>query len=347
MRICLIAGPSVPVPPPAYGGTEAVVDTLARGLQAAGHDVLLVASGDSTCPVETSWCFERAVGVGVGGAGVELRQVVHGYDAARAWAADVVHDHTLVGPLYAQQFDDLAVVTTNHGPFDAPELGAVYRSVVHRVPIIAISRHQAAAAGAPPVCAVIHHGVDVGQFPVGNGTGGYAVFLGRMTAEKGVHVAAQIAREASVALRIAAKMHEPHEVEYFHTCVEPMLGGGIEYVGELGCDDKLALLGEAFCILNPIQWPEPFGMVMVEALACGTPVLATPRGAVPEIVDDARTGFVADEHDLVRRLADAPALDRAECRLSVEERFSRERLVRDHLCVYERALGEPELRRIA
>jgi glycosyltransferase involved in cell wall biosynthesis len=347
MRICLIAGPSVPVPPPAYGGTEAVLDTLARGLRAAGHDVLLVATGDSTCPVETSWCFDHAVGVGMGGAGVELRQVVHGYDAARAWSAEIVHDHTLVGPLYSRQFEDVAVVTTNHGPFDAPELGAVYRSVADRVPIIAISHHQAAARAAPPVRAVIHHGVDVGRFPVGDGAGGYAAFLGRMTAEKGVHVAAQLARDAGVRLRIAAKMREPHEIEYFHARVEPLLGDGVEYVGEVGGDDKLALLRDAYCILNPIQWPEPFGMVMVEALACGTPVLATPRGAVPEIVDDARTGFVACEHDLAPRLADAHALDRATCRLSVEERFSTERLIRDHLFVYESVVSEPELRRIA
>ena len=185
MRIMIVAPPWLPVPPPAYGGTETVLDGLARGLKAAGQDVLLYTTGESTCPVERSWVFERAIGVGLGGAAAEIRHVVHAYAAAHE--VDVVHDHTLIGPLYSERFPRLPVVTTNHGPFES-DLIDLYRIVADRVPIIAISHHQASTAGDVPIAAVIHHGVDPAEFPVGDGTGGYALFLGRMNPGKGAHV---------------------------------------------------------------------------------------------------------------------------------------------------------------
>jgi glycosyltransferase involved in cell wall biosynthesis len=339
MRIALVASPWVPVPPPAYGGTEAVLDTLAQGLQAAGHDVLLYATGDSTCPVTTAWTYDTARGIGAGGGcAVELRHVIDAYDAARAWGADVVHDHTLVGPVYAERFDGLTVVTTNHGPFDA-ELAAMYRTVADWVAVVAISHHQASTAPGIPIAAVIHHGLDLARFPAGAGDGGYALFLGRMNPDKGVHTAARVARAAGVPLRIAAKMREPAERDYFAQRVRPLLGGDIEYVGEVGGVDKLELLAGAACLLNPIAWPEPFGMVMIEALACGTPVVATPCGAAPEIVDDGITGYLRRGEDALSAVvAQAPGLDRDACRQAVKERFSATRMVEDHLALYDRAL---------
>jgi len=333
VRIAIVAPPWVPVPPPAYGGTEAVLDTLARGLIAAGHDVLLYATGDSECVVPRAWTYDTAAGFRYGGVATELRHVVDAYDAVRD--ADVVHDHTLVGPLYATRFPNVAVVTTNHGPF-THELAALYRAVAPRVPVIAISHDQAQRARGVPIAAVIHHGLDVDRFPVGDGRGGYALFLGRMSPDKGVHTAAAAARAAGMPLRIAAKMREPAEHEYFRACVEPLLGGDVEYVGEVGGSDKLALLGGASCLLNPIAWCEPFGMVMIEALACGTPVVATNRGAATEIVRDGCTGFVVDDgDDLVTALYRVADLDRAACRRDVEERFSAQRFVADHVALYE------------
>lgn len=158
MRIVLIAPPWLAVPPPAYGGTEGVLDVLARGLHRAGHDVLLFTTGDSTCPVPRDSVLPRAIGVGAGGSATELRHVIHAYRAAQG--ADVVHDHTLIGPVYADRFGDLTVVTTNHGPFQS-ELGDYYRAIGDRTPIIAISHHQASTAVGTPVAAVIHHGVDL------------------------------------------------------------------------------------------------------------------------------------------------------------------------------------------
>lgn len=344
MRICLLAPPWVPIPPPAYGGTEEVIDLLARGLARAGCDVLLVASGDSTCPVERSSTFDVAPGVdlGLGAVPAELRQVIAGYTAAEAWGADLVHDHTLTGPLYGHCRSDLPVVTTNHGPFTGSDLEPVLDALARLVPVIAISEHHASTAGDTPVAAVIRHGVDVDGFAVGDGDGdgGYAAFLGRMHPDKGVDTACRVARRAGVPLKIAAKMREGHEQRWFDEVVRPLLGGGIEYIGELGPDEKAALLGAATALLNPIDWPEPFGMVMVESLACGTPVVARPFGAAPELVDDGVTGFLREtEEELADALVAAADLDRKACRQAAEERFSSDRMVAEHLELYETLLA--------
>jgi glycosyltransferase involved in cell wall biosynthesis len=340
VRIAILAPPHVPVPPPAYGGTEAVLHGLACGLQTAGHDVVVVTTGDASCPVRTSWCFEEAVGVGMGGPIEELKQVVHGYQHAEEWGADIVHDHTLVGPLYALSGTALPVVTTNHGPFTAPELASLYEAVSRRVGIIAISHHQASMASpATPIAAVIHHGIAVDE-QFGDGHGGYALFLGRMHPTKGVETAIRIARRAGVRLVIAAKMREAAEIAYFEREVEPHLGPEIEFVGEVGGEQKAALLRDAAALLNPIAWHEPFGMVMIEALAAGTPVVATPMGSVPEIVDDGVTGFVrASERDLAVSLLRAGELDRGACHRAARQRFSLERMVADHVALYERVAG--------
>jgi glycosyltransferase involved in cell wall biosynthesis len=337
LRIAIVAPPWLPVPPPAYGGTENVLDALARGLQRAGHDVVLCTTGDSTCAVDRVSIFERAVGVGTGNSLDEIRHVLHSYEEIRA--ADVVHDHTLVGPLYSAAFPDLPVVTTNHGPFNA-ELIELYRALALRIPVIAISHHQASTAIGVQIAAVIHHGVALSDFPVGPGGGGYALFLGRMHPGKAPHIAAQIAHAAGYPLRIAAKMSEPAERAYFDAMVRPLLDRDVTYVGEADRETKLALLGEADFLLNPIAWPEPFGMVMLEALACGTPVLTTPFGAAPEIVEDGVVGYVRETS---RELADAighvDKIDRQACRERVARHFSVEQMVDRHVAVYERAIA--------
>jgi glycosyltransferase involved in cell wall biosynthesis len=334
VRIAIIAPPWLSVPPKAYGGTESVLDILARGLDAAGHQVLLFATGDSTCPVPRSWEFDTAVGIAGFGPAAELRHAIAGH-AAAANFGEVIHDHTLSGPVYSLSRKGPPVVTTNHGPF-LSDLGPLYRAVSHQVPVIAISHHQAASALGVNLAGVIHHGLEPASVPVGTGQGGYCLFLGRMSPTKGVHVAARVARSAGVPLRIAAKMVEPSEKEYFEAVIRPLLGSGVEYVGEVAGPAKLNLLGDAACLLNPINWPEPFGMVMIEAMATGTPVIATPLGAAPEIVEEAVTGFLRpDEPGLVRALTEIESLDRRACRARVENHFSAERMVAEHLRVYE------------
>jgi glycosyltransferase involved in cell wall biosynthesis len=338
VRIGIIAPPWIPVPPPAYGGTEAVLDTLARGLQDAGHEVLLFASGDSTCAVPMASLFPEALGLGVSGSTSELRHVIAAYEAMADFGADVVHDHSLAGPFYAQTLPGVAVVTTAHGPFTT-DLGDIYRTLGDRVPVIAISDDHASTPGDVPIAAVIHHGVRVDEYPIGAGRGGYAVFLGRMHPDKGVDTACRVAHAAGMPLRIAAKMREPAELEWFVNTVKPLLNGDIEYVGELAPADKLALLADATCLINPLSWSEPFGMVMIEALACGTPVVVTPRGAATEIVDDGVTGFVRETTaGLTVGVRNVSSLDRGACRDAVARRFSSERLVADHVACYERTI---------
>jgi glycosyltransferase involved in cell wall biosynthesis len=237
------------------------------------------------------------------------------------------------------------MLTTSHGPF-TPEVSDIYRSFARRVPIIAISHSQAVEASRQGIhiARVIHHGLDPDEIVAGPGDGGYLLFLGRMHPDKGADVAARVARQAGMPLRIAAKMREPAERDWFKAAVQPLLGGDVDYVGEVGRTEALGLLQGAAALVNPIRWAEPFGLVMIEALAAGTPVLAFPNGAAPEIVEDGSTGFLCvDEEDMTRRVADIALLDRRACRNAVMTRFSTSRVVDDHLAAYERiiAAGPP------
>lgn len=338
----MMAPPWLPVPPPSYGGTEAVIDRLARGVLAAGHEVLLWTTGDSTCPVPRDNVLRWAVTDRIGSAVVELRHLIRGYETLVGWGADIVHDHTIAGPVYAQRFEDLPVVTTSHGPL-SEELVDLYRSVAPPIPIIAISHDQASHAGGVPIARVIHHGIDVELFPLGEGAGDdagdYFLFLGRMAPEKGARQAAEAAHQLGVRLVMAAKMREPLEHAFFEEQVQPLLGEGVEYVGEVGPDDRVRLLQGARALVNPIRWSEPFGLVMVEALACGTPVVAFREGSTPELIDHGVTGYLCDEdHQLVEWMGQVDKIDRATCRAAAESRFSTQRMVEEHLSLYQRLL---------
>jgi glycosyltransferase involved in cell wall biosynthesis len=337
LRVGLIAPPWVPVPPTVYGGTEAVVDQLARGLAAAGCDVRLFTTGDSTCPVEKGSFYAEALSTRVDQT-AELAHVQAAYDFLAD--VDVIHDHTLTGPTELNLSSiPMPVVTTAHGPFTS-ELRERYRAAAEHVSVIAISLAQRRSAPEIPIAAVIHHGLDVASFPPGEGRGGYLFFLGRMSPDKGAHRAIAVARAAGRSILLAAKMWEPAEYRYFTEVVEPLLGEDAVYVGEVGGPHKLELLGAAEALVNPIRWPEPFGLAMIEALACGTPVLAFPEGAAPEIVDQGRTGFLCtDEEDMASMVDHVRDLDREACRNDVATRFSTSRMVEDHLALYRRLLA--------
>jgi glycosyltransferase involved in cell wall biosynthesis len=338
LRIGLIAPPWVPVPPTVYGGTEVVVDQLARGLTAAGCDVILFTTGDSTCPVERRWAHPRALGVTCDTA-AELHHVQRAYD--ELLDVDLVHDHTLLGPVWATMHcPERALVTTVHSRFTS-ELRDLYAVVAERVPLVAISHAQRRTAPSVRVARVIHHGIDPAAFPPGRGDGGYMLFLGRMSTDKGAHRAIAVARAAGKRVVLAAKMRTPAERRYYEEQVVPLLGNDAVYVGEVGGRRKLALLAGAEALINPIRWPEPFGLVMIEALACGTPVLAFAEGAAPEIIEHGRTGFLcSDEADMAGRLHDVGNLRRADCRASVAARFSTQRMVAEHLELYMEVVGE-------
>jgi glycosyltransferase involved in cell wall biosynthesis len=333
MRIAVIAPPWTPVPPKLYGGIELVVDRLATGFHKAGHEVLLFTTGDSTSPVPRDWVLQEAEHERIGMVVPELRHIMAAYEAVKDF--DIVHDHTVMGPVYAQRFPDLKVVTTVHGPFN-DELIDIYGRIADRVPLIAISHAQSRPAPQIPIARVIHHGLDVAEFPFGSGEGGYFLFLGRMSPDKGAHRATEVAFKAGVPLVMAAKMREPWEHQYFERNVQPYLNENLRYVGEVPHEEKLELLANARGLLFPIRWNEPFGMVMIEAMACGTPVLAFPEGAAPEVVQDGKTGFLCqDEDEMVEALDRIGEIDRAACRASVEGYFSNSRMVQEHLELFE------------
>ena len=347
MKIAIIAPPWVPVPPPAYGGTEAVLDTLARGLQDAGHEILLYATGDSTCEVPDR-VHVRAT------RSAPSRRVPHRSSATSSRPtsvcasgdADMIHDHTLIGPVYAERFD-MPVVTTNHGPFNG-ELGPLYRVIARTVPLIAISHHHAglrgrhADRGGDPSRDRRGHPSD------GRGRGRLCAVPRPDESRQGCAHRGLVAREAGMPLRIAAKMREPAERAYFREQVEPLLGDGIEYVGEVAGPAKLELLRDAVCLLNPIDWDEPFGMVMIEAMACGTPIVATPRGSTPELIDEGVTGFVREHVRRAGRGRREGGLARPDAGREVAaERFSAERMVARHLQLYGRVIADHSPRRAA
>jgi len=342
MRIGLIAPPWTPIPPVLYGGIELVVDQLARGMQEAGHEVLLYTTGDSTCPVPSQWVLPQSEGQRIGMAVPELRHVIHAYEAVAD--CDVVHDHTIMGPFHAEHYPGLPVVTTIHGPFNL-DLTDLYQATSGRVPLIAISHAQHRAAPHIPVARVIHHGVDAAQFPMGDGSGDalgpYVLFLGRMADDKGCHRAIDVARRAGIRILMAAKMREPWEMAYFAEKVEPLLGPDAVYLGEVSHERKLELLAGASALLFPIRWPEPFGLVMIEAMACGTPVIAFNRGSVPEVVEDGVSGFIVeDEVSAVAAVSRLHTLSRKTVRSRFEARFTARRMAEDYLDIYQSLAGE-------
>jgi glycosyltransferase involved in cell wall biosynthesis len=337
MRIGLIGGPWIPVPPPAYGGIERVVDGLARGFAAAGHEVVLAVPSDSECPLPRVPEMRASEPAALGTTISELSHVIRAYRGMGGM--DLIHDHTAAGPLYMHRPSSVPVVTTIHGPL-TPSALDVYRAIGRNASIIAISRDQVSHAPDVPVARVIHHGLDLSTVPRGTGQGGYVCFVGRMCPDKGVMEAIAIARKAGIPLRIAAKMRELEEVRYYREVVAPQLGSNEEFMGEIGDAEKYMLMGEAVAFLNPIQWSEPFGLVMIEALATGTPILGTPIGSAPEVVEHGTTGYLASLEELPALLPRAAELSRAACRASIEERFSAERMVADHLELFAQILQQ-------
>jgi glycosyltransferase involved in cell wall biosynthesis len=345
MRIGLVAPVWFPVPPQTYGGIERVVSLLADGLVAAGHDVVLFASGDSDTEAQLDAVHETAPSEWIGHTYWELRHALR--PLGRAEEFDVLNDHTGMLGLLLGGLVRTPLVHTVHGPLDGPP-GDVYEEICRLATgcgLISISMSQRRPRPHLPWVANCHNALDLSAHPFraedrGSGRGDYLVFLGRMCPDKGAHRAAMIAREAGVPLKIAAKCREPLEQQYFEASVRPHLSREIEYVGEVGHDDKIELLRHARALIFPIDWEEPFGLAMVEAMACGTPVVATRRGSVPEVVEHGRSGIVVDDWtEIPAALEHADRLDPTGIRAVVEERFSPERMVADYTAAYEATIA--------
>jgi glycosyltransferase involved in cell wall biosynthesis len=342
MRIAQIAPLHEAVPPKLYGGTERVVSFLTEELVAQGHDVTLFASGDSITSAELRAVWPRALRLDPSVRDTIAPHMLLMEEIYRQAADfDVLHFHMDYWSFSLFSRQRTPFVTTLHGRLDLPELQPVFNTFPN-APVVSISDSQRRPLPQANFVSTVLHGLPENLLTPQPGKQEYLAFLGRIAPEKRPDRAIRIARAAGIPLKIAAKVDRA-DTEYFETTIKPMLaGGGVEMIGEIGDREKPALLSGAIGLLMPIDWPEPFGLVMIEAMACGTPVLAFNRGSVPEIIEDGLTGFIVeDETSAVARVQKLASLSRAGVRQRFEQRFTARRMAEDYLRTY-RTIGAGE-----
>jgi glycosyltransferase involved in cell wall biosynthesis len=348
MRIAQVAPLAEAVPPKLYGGTERVVAYLTDALVELGHDVTLFASGDSDTKATLCPIWPRALRLDpdvrdhFAPLFMQLETV-----ARRAHEFDLIHCHIDYFGYPLLRRLGTPYVTTLHGRLDLPELPPLYR-LYGDIPVVSISDSQRVPLPEANFVATVQHGLPQNLLSKGDGRGGYLAFLGRVSPEKAPDAAIRIAARAGIPLKIAAKVDRVDR-EYFKTTVEPLLGqADVEFIGEIREDQKQEFLGNAAGLLFPIAWREPFGLVMIEAMACGTPVIAFENGSVPEVLEDAVTGFIVHSEDqaveAVRRIG---MLDRARIRSEFERRFTAQRMAQNYLKLYERLVQARRLPALA
>jgi glycosyltransferase involved in cell wall biosynthesis len=345
MKIAQIAPLMESVPPRLYGGTERIVSYLTDELVRLGHDVTLFATADSITAAELVGCASTALRLD-GNVRDPIPYYLLMLDRVRGLADqfDILHFHIdqFHFPLFRQMAD--RTVTTLHGRQDLPDLKPLYLGF-SEMPLVSISDGQRRPISNANVVATVHHGIPTNLHkPNYNPRGGYVAFLGRISPEKRPERAILIARALGLPLKIAAKVDKVDET-YFRQQIAPLLSDpGVEFIGEIDERGKAEFLGEAQALLFPIDWPEPFGLVMIEAMACGTPVLAFRQGSVPEIIDQGVTGAVVDTmEEAVRMLPQVLALDRHAVRRRFEQRFSSARMATDYVALYRSLLEQPSM----
>ncbi len=341
MKVALLAPAWFAVPPVRYGGIEWVVSILADGLVDRGHDVTLFAAGDSRTKAHLVTSYDESPSYRIGMSLPDLHHTLTCLERAEEF--DVVNDHS--GPLAAALGATISTpfCHTTHGPLTG-EPGLVYeqiKMIAPNVRLISLSEDQRSPRPGLNWLATCHNAIDMESYPYSGIHDGYLLFIGRMSPDKGAHNAVEIARRTGLPLKLAGKIHDVEEREHFEAAVRPHLDGNIEYLGEVSHDEKVELLQRAMVTLFPIQWPEPFGLVMIESMACGTPVAAIGLGAVPEVVRDGRSGIVCDDIDgLVERFDEVVGLDRADVAHDARERFSAARMVSDYESAYLKLVSE-------
>jgi glycosyltransferase involved in cell wall biosynthesis len=343
MRIAQVAPLYESVPPKYYGGTERVVSYLTEELVRQGHKVTLFASGDSETKARLVPTCQRSLRLDkrcqdqLGYHFIMLENVFQ-----RAAEFDIIHFHLDYLHFPFSRREAVMHVTTLHGRLDLPDLVPLYQEF-RDMPVISISNGQREPLSWANWQATVYHGVPAEMYRFHEESGSYLAFLGRISPEKRVDHAIEIAKRVQMPLKIAAKVDRVDK-DYFESIIKPLLRNPlVEFVGEIGDGEKDEFLGNAHALLFPIDWPEPFGLVMIEAMACGTPVVACRDGAVPEVMEQGHTGFVVegldDAVDAVRRI---PELSRRRCREVFEKRFTAKRMAQDYIAVFEDLIEKSE-----
>ncbi|HUF52322.1 MAG TPA: glycosyltransferase family 4 protein [Dehalococcoidia bacterium] len=337
MRIAQIAPLEEVIPPRKYGGTERVVSVLTEELVRRGHEVTLFASGDSQTSARLVACAPVAERMGADymrSLGRTMAQCNTAYE--RAHEFDVIHNHLDHPAFRFARASPTPTVTTTHGRLDVPEIAHAYSEFPEQK-LVSISLDQASYLPRANWVGNVYHGIDLSHFELRMEPGKYLAFVGRISPEKRPDVAIEIAERAGMPLYMAAKV-DRYDQDYYDTLIEPMLRRSryAELIGEVDDAEKNTLLGGAYACLFPIDWPEPFGLTMVESMATGTPVIARRRGSVPEVIRDGETGFICETVDeMLDALERVGSLDRHRCRQHVEENFSPEAMATHHEAVYE------------
>jgi glycosyltransferase involved in cell wall biosynthesis len=340
MRIAQVAPLYESVPPKTYGGTERVVSWVSEELVRLGHEVTLFASGDSLTTARLVPCCRESLRLSSNCIDqlahhiVQIEKVLQEKDDF-----DLIHFHNdyLHFPLSSR--DSYNQITTLHGRLDIPDLVPVYAEYP-QMPVVSISNAQREPLPNLNWQGTVHHGFPPETFKYYSKPGKYLAFLGRTSPEKGLDRAIAIAQAVGMPLKIAAKIDKVDQ-EYFDNCIKPLLNSpDVEFIGEIGYPEKNQFLGEAAALLFPIAWPEPFGIVMIEAMACGTPVIAYPFGSVPEVITDGLTGYIVpDLAGAVAAVKQINQLDRKKIRKHFEQRFTSARMTQDYLRIYERLVS--------
>lgn len=340
MKILQLAPIWETVPPPAYGGIEAVVADLCNGLVRRGHEVTLCASGDSLTPAELLSIYPRSLRTAKDVKDPSPYVWMHAaLSLCEGRFFDIIHNHAGELVMAMSHLIDVPILTTRHGPFP-PDWKFVWDHYTGWYNTISRSERLQM----PPVSSgiyggVVYNGIDVESFPYSEDKDEYLLFLSRVSPEKGTHLAVEVARRLGLPLIIAGKVDQVDQ-EYFHTAVEPLIDDRrVIFVGEADGALKRRLYARARCLLMPLMWEEPFGLVMVEAMACGTPVIAFPRGSAPELVRDGETGYlVGDVEEMVAAVRRAGKIEPRRCREHVAEHFSVARMTDGYLALYQRIL---------
>lgn len=340
MRIAMISTPFLAVPPKKYGGTELVVHELVEGLVANGHHVVLFATGDSTTSAELRFAYSEAQWPPNSAA--DVYHVSSAMDQIADGDFDLIHAHSVTALGFSRLLSDIPLVYTLHH-HRVEELSQFYRHFP-KVHYVAISNRQRELEIPLPNCDVIYHGLDPDRFDCAETADPYVMFIGRFSEEKGPHTAIDVARIAGVPICMAGEPHPP-DVQFAKQEMEFRLHQPhVRHVGCVGVAEKIPLLKKSRALLAPIGWEEPFGLILAEAMLCGCPVIAFPRGSAPEIVDNGVTGYLANSPDemadLIRPGGVLESFDRIRCRTHAAARFSRDRMVADHLRVYNQIVEE-------